>query len=73
MLDDVTFVNEWDTCFSLPRFREEDMNPNSEFMCRCQRFNMADGDDGAPLSVWIGLSIIAALSFYSQAVVTEER
>lgn len=34
---------------------------------------MTDGDDGAPLSVWIGLSIVAALSFYCQAAVTEER
>lgn len=35
---------------------------------------MADAeDDGAPLGVWIGLSLIAAVSFYCQAVVTEER
>lgn len=33
----------------------------------------ATESDGAPLSVWIGLSIIAAVSFYCQATVTEER
>jgi K+-dependent Na+/Ca+ exchanger-like protein len=34
---------------------------------------MADSDEGASLGVWIGLSIIAAVSFYCQAAVTEER
>jgi Ca2+/Na+ antiporter len=30
-------------------------------------------DEGAPLSVWIGLSVITVLAFWSQAAVTEER
>jgi Ca2+/Na+ antiporter len=35
---------------------------------------MADTeDDGASLGVWIGLSVIAAVSFYFQAALTEER
>ena len=37
---------------------------------------MADSaaeNEGAPLAVWIGLSVTAAISFYCQAVVTEER
>lgn len=51
-------------------------------MPKCQRFaahyslaasTMADSDEGASLGVWIGLSIIAAVSFYCQAAVTEER
>jgi Ca2+/Na+ antiporter len=32
-----------------------------------------EASEGAPLGVWIGLIIIAAVSFYCQAAVTEER
>lgn len=34
---------------------------------------MPSEEDGAPVSVWIGLVIISLLSFYCQAAVTEER
>ncbi|CAJ1945251.1 unnamed protein product [Cylindrotheca closterium] len=32
-----------------------------------------EGEDSAPLSVWIGLSVISLVSFWCQATVTEER
>jgi hypothetical protein len=38
-----------------------------------QNIMSEEGEDTAPLSVWIGLSLIALISFWCQATVTEER
>jgi hypothetical protein len=34
---------------------------------------MSEDEETAPVSVWIGLSLLTLISFWSQATVTEER